>query len=68
MDDREGVEEARRLGLTVIGTLGVLDRAAARGLVELAPALDRLRQTNFRVHPGLLDGLLAADRRRKKGT
>jgi predicted nucleic acid-binding protein len=29
MDDREGVEEARRLGLTVTGTLGVLDRAAA---------------------------------------
>ena len=27
MDDREGVEEAHRRGLTVIGTLGVLDLA-----------------------------------------
>jgi predicted nucleic acid-binding protein len=30
MDEREGVQEARRLGLTVTGTLGVLDRAAER--------------------------------------
>ena len=67
MDDREGVEEARRLGLTVTGTLGVLDRAAERGLIELSPAIARLRQTNFRVDPGLLDRLLAAhDRRRKE--
>jgi len=39
MDDREGVEEARRLGIAVIGTLGVLDRAAERGLIELARPL-----------------------------
>jgi predicted nucleic acid-binding protein len=66
MDEREGVEEARRLGLTVTGTLGVLDRAAERGLIELAPAIAHLRQTNFRVDPGLLDRLLAADARRRK--
>jgi predicted nucleic acid-binding protein len=63
-DDREGVEEARRL--TVTGTLGVLDRAAERGLIELAPAIARLRQTNFRVDPALLDRLRAADGKRKK--
>src|SRR5215469_3608238 len=39
MDDREGVEEARRLGLSVTGTLGILDRAAEHGLIELAPAI-----------------------------
>jgi predicted nucleic acid-binding protein len=66
MDEREGVEEARRLGLTVTGTLGVLDRAAERGLIELAPAIACLRQTNFRVDPALLDRLLAADGKRKK--
>src|SRR5208283_2077866 len=66
MDDREGVEEARRLGLSVTGTLGVLDRAAERGLIELAPAIARLRQTNFRVVPALLDRLLAADERRQR--
>jgi predicted nucleic acid-binding protein len=66
MDEREGVEEARRLGLTVTGTLGVLDRAAERGLIELAPAIAHLRQTNFRIDPGLLDRLLATDVRRRK--
>lgn len=60
MDDREGVEEARRLGLSVIGTLGVLDRAARAGLIELASAIARLRQTNFRVDPGLLDRMLTS--------
>lgn len=66
MDDREGVQEARRLGLAVTGTLGVLDRAAARGLLDLAPAIARLRLTNFRVDPALLDRLLATDGRRRK--
>lgn len=66
MDEREGVEEARRLGLTVTGTIGVLDRAAEGGLIELAPAITALRQTNFRVNPMLLDRLLAADGRRRK--
>jgi len=66
MDERDGVEEARRLGLTVTGTLGVLDRATERGLIELAPVIARLRQTNFRVDPALLDRLLAADARRRK--
>jgi len=66
MDDREGVEEARRLGLTVTGTLGVLDRAAERGLIELAPSIVRLRRTNFHVSPSLLDRLLAADACRRR--
>jgi predicted nucleic acid-binding protein len=66
MDEREGVEEARRLGLTVTGTLGVLDRAAERGLIELGSAIALLRQTNFRIDPRLLDRLLAADARRRK--
>jgi predicted nucleic acid-binding protein len=61
MDDREGVEEARRLGLTVTGTLGILDRAAERNLIDLAQTFNRLRQTNFRVDPALLVRLLEAD-------
>ncbi len=66
IDDREGVEEARRLGLAVTGTLGVLDRGAEHGLIELAAAFARLRQTNFRIDPALLDRLLAADAQRRK--
>lgn len=65
MDDREGVEEARRVGLSVTGTLGVLDRAAELGIIELAPAIESLRQTNFRIAPSLLHRLAVADARRK---
>ena len=66
MDEREGVEEARRLGLAVTGTIGVLDRAAERGLVDLESAVAGLRKTNFRIDPSLLEQLLAADRLRRR--
>jgi len=43
MDDREGVGIARGRGLAVTGTLGVLDLAARRGLIDLAAAFERLK-------------------------
>ncbi|MBI5281585.1 MAG: DUF3368 domain-containing protein [Candidatus Solibacter usitatus] len=53
---------ARRIaaarGLRIAGMLGVLGEAATRGLVELAPAIDRLRMTNFRASPALLKATL----------
>lgn len=61
MDERERVEEARRLGLAVTGTLGILARCAERGWISLKPALDRLQQTNFRVHPQIIQDLLRTD-------
>ncbi len=60
MDDRAGAIAARRKGFAVIGTLGILDLAAKRGLVDLNDAFNRLKGTNFRVRPELLDALLAA--------
>ena len=62
MDDRAGVMAALAKGLAVIGTIGVLDRAARHGLVDLAAAFARLRATNFRYPPALLDAVLAEDR------
>jgi predicted nucleic acid-binding protein len=38
MDDRAGAAVAQQQGLTVTGTLGVLDLAGQRGLVDLADA------------------------------
>lgn len=54
LDERRGRREAAGRGLTVTGTLGVLDAAARRGLIELSDALTRLRQTSFRAQPNLL--------------
>jgi predicted nucleic acid-binding protein len=58
MDDRAGVVAARALGFAVVGTLGVLDAAARRGLVDLAEALERLRKTTFRRTEELFDAML----------
>jgi predicted nucleic acid-binding protein len=66
MDERDGVEEARRLGLLVTGSLGVLDRAAERGLIELGPALAKLRETNFRIDPDLIQRVLDTDAKRRQ--
>jgi predicted nucleic acid-binding protein len=66
MDDREGVAVARRKGLAVTGTLGVLDVAARRGMIDLAEAFTRLKATSFYYREGLLDDLLA-QRRDKEG-
>lgn len=65
IDDRDGRREAERRGLPVLGTLRVLADAAAQELIDLEPAFERLAQTNFRTDPGLLQQLLAIDRRRR---
>jgi predicted nucleic acid-binding protein len=59
MDDRRGVAAAQDSGLVSIGTIGLLDRAAHRGLIDLAGAVTRLKATNFRYRHALLDALLA---------
>jgi predicted nucleic acid-binding protein len=58
VDDRKGAVAALNKGFEVTGTLGVLDLAAERGMVDLVDAFDRLKRTNFRYRPGLLDVLL----------
>jgi predicted nucleic acid-binding protein len=59
LDDRGGVSFARAQGFAVTGTLGVLDLAARRGLINLVEAFTRLKATTFHYRQGLLDALLA---------
>ena len=66
MDDLDGRAEARRLGCTVIGTVGLLERAAEKGLLELPATIARLRATNFFASEELLAAALARDRQRRK--
>lgn len=58
MDDEDGVIAARGKGLEVIGTLGVLSRAAQRRLLNLADAFDRVKRTNFRYRQEIMDRFL----------
>ena len=54
IDDRAARRRAATLGLTVAGTVAVLEAAADVGLIDLAAAHDALRQTDFRVKEDLL--------------
>lgn len=58
MDERKGVRVALGKGLEVTGTLGILDRAARRGLIDIADCVERLKRTNFRYRPEMLSRLL----------
>jgi predicted nucleic acid-binding protein len=55
MDERRGVTVARRQGLEVTGTLGVLLQAARGHLIVLDDVLLRLQATDFRCTPRLLE-------------
>jgi predicted nucleic acid-binding protein len=66
MDDLDGRAEARRHGLVVIGTIGILERAAEKRLIELPDTLAKLQKTNFFVAEELLVAALARDRQRRQ--
>jgi predicted nucleic acid-binding protein len=66
IDEEDGRREAHGRALTVTGTLGVLERAAIRGLIDLPTALTRLQATTFRARPALFQDLLARDATRKR--
>jgi len=58
MDDRAGVAAARERGLRVIGTIGVLDAAATRRMIDLKIAVEQLGKTTFRMPRRVLEQLL----------
>ncbi len=67
MDDRKGRSEAMRCELQVTGTIGLLEAAAARGLVDFPKAVQSLRQTktNARVDEELIQAALQRHRARQ---
>ncbi len=65
MDERDGADAARARNLRVIGTLGVLDVAAAHGWLDLPAIFDRLRETTFRSPHRLMAAMLEQDAQRK---
>ena len=58
LDEMAARRVAANRGLRVTGLLGVLGEAATRGLIDLAPVIDRLRTTSFRSSPALLKATL----------
>jgi predicted nucleic acid-binding protein len=64
IDDRKGMRVARQQGLRATGTLGLLDLAAERGLINFADAIAKLEQTTFRRPEALLETLLKKHERK----
>ncbi len=57
---------ARKAGLFVTGTLGVLAIAAEQGLIDLVPAVAARKQTSFRASDQVLEGVLQRDAERRR--
>ena len=59
--ESHGRDVAKRLGLRVTGTVGILVRARHEGLIQaLAPELARLRRTTFRLSEAIVREALAS--------
>lgn len=61
LDEIEGRQEALRRGLHVSGTVGVLEKAAERDLIDLSEAFRALTRTNFHIAEELLQQALKRD-------
>ncbi len=55
LDEKEARQIARDKGLVVIGTVGLLERAAELNLLNFPEAVAALRKTNARISKPLLD-------------
>jgi Predicted nucleic acid-binding protein, contains PIN domain len=64
-DDLEGREEATHRGLEVTGTLGLLERAALRGLIDLPAVIAQLSATTFYAPPDIIAVMVTRDAARK---
>ena len=66
MDDRHARRCAEALGVATMGTVGLLEVAAARDLVSLPLALERLRGTSCFLTEDLIENALELDAARRR--
>ena len=66
VDDRLARKVALQRGLLITGTVGILEKAAELGLLNLSDALQRLLRTNFRVDAQVIREALERDAARPK--
>ncbi|MCA9774222.1 MAG: hypothetical protein KC466_17525, partial [Myxococcales bacterium] len=65
VDDLKARAAARSRGVVTVGTIAVLEVAAAQDLLSLPDAVRRLRATSFRASDALLAAALLRDRARR---
>jgi len=59
LDDLAARRACRSIGLTPLGTLGILEEGDRCGLMSLAEVLPRLLATNFRMSPALVRAIIS---------
>ncbi len=66
MDERSGREAALKRDLPVVGTLGILERAAENGLLDFTETLQDLKANGFFIASALEKDFLERDAKRKQ--
>lgn len=66
IDERRGRRAAVERHLQTVGTIGLLELAADRGIIDLETVFDAIKQTDFWVSPRFLDERLVLFRERKR--
>ena len=66
MDDLKGRNAAMSYGLLVTGTLGILEAAALRGMLDLAATIEKLKNTNARLDVRLINAVLEREKARRQ--
>ena len=66
IDDLDGRRAARERGIPITGTLGILERAAERGLLDLPQTIDQLQATSMHLSDRLVRSLLQRHEQRQK--
>ena len=66
MDDLAGRRAATQCGLAVVGTVGLLEEAANRGLIDLPSVMGQFQTTNVRLDAKLIQAVLQRHQARTK--
>lgn len=66
MDERDGRKAALKRSLPVAGTLGIVERAAVKGLIDFAETFQTLKSNGFFVATELENDFLERDAERKR--
>jgi predicted nucleic acid-binding protein len=66
IDEVRGRKAAAERGIRFTGTIGVLEQAADKGMVDLEDAFERIKKTDFWISHELLDARLRLYRERGK--
>jgi hypothetical protein len=67
LDDKDALVEAKRLYLQTVSLFTLLERAAARDLIDLPQAVAKMRTTSFRLPPESdIKAMLERDQQRKQ--